>query len=318
MKRIFLLSAIAMAATGLSAATLDLPLEKLNTKWGDGTVYDPETKTITFTESWKGCGWWLGNADYSEFDKLVVEFEPTDVNVKAAVEYNGGIAASDAIVSPGADKVECTLNQEGKADVKQIYLQTNNPGKIVLKAAYLTNNEPPVEMDRTDLPLDNLSTGWGCTYDPETHTINYDEGAWKGKGWWLGDVDYSEYQKVVVEFEPVDFNVQLVIEYVDKEVGSSKSMANAGSEIVECEFNKTGAANVMQIYIQNSAVGSLTLKAAYLAKPKADGVQGILDDKSDISAPAEYFTIQGVRVHDPSKGLYIRRQGDKVSKVMLK
>lgn len=317
MRSIFLLSATAMMAAGMNAATLQLSLEELNTKWGDGTVYDPATKTITFTESWKGCGWWLANADYSEYDKLVVEFEPTDVNVKAAVEYNGGVTASSATVNPGAEKVECQLDPEGKADVKQIYLQTNNPGNIVLKAAYLTNNEPPVEMEKTDLPLDNLTTGWGCTYDPETQTINYDEGPWKGKGWWLEDVDYSEYQKVVVEFEPVDFGVQLVVEYVDKSVESTKSMVNAGSDIVECEFNKKGAANVMQIYIQNSAVGSLTLKAAYLAKPKDNGVQDIADEKLDINAPAEYFTIQGVRVDNPSKGLYIRRQGNKITKVIL-
>ena len=77
-------------------------------------------------------------------------------------------------------------------------------------------------------------------------------------------------------------------------------MANAGSEIVECEFNKTGAANVMQIYIQNAAVGSLTLKSAYLAKLMTGGVQDIMNEKFDIYAPAEYFTIQGVRVDNPS------------------
>lgn len=317
MRKTFLLSLIAFMATGLNAATLQLSLEDLNTKWGDGTTYDPATRTITFTESWKGCGWYLTSVDYSEYDKLVIEFEPTDVNVKAAVEYNGGVASTSATVNPGADKVECELAAEGKADVKQIYVQTNNPGIIVLKAAYLTNNEPPVETEKTDLPLDNLTTGWGCTYDPETHTINYDEGAWKGKGWWFNDIDYSEYQKVVVEFDPTDFNVQLVIEYVDSSIASSKAMTNAGGDIVECEFDKAGASHVKQIYIQNSAVGSLHLNAAYLVKPANSGIHDLTIDNTDGNTPEEYYTIQGIRVDNPSKGIFIRRQGQKVTKVIL-
>lgn len=35
------------------------------------------------------------------------------------------------------------------------------------------------------------------------------------------------------------------------------------------------------------------------------------------NAPVEYFNLQGVRVETPSNGLYIRRQGSKVSKVLI-
>lgn len=34
-------------------------------------------------------------------------------------------------------------------------------------------------------------------------------------------------------------------------------------------------------------------------------------------APAEYYNVQGIRVENPEHGLYIKRQGDKVSKVIL-
>ena len=37
----------------------------------------------------------------------------------------------------------------------------------------------------------------------------------------------------------------------------------------------------------------------------------------DANAPVEYFNLQGLRVNNPENGLYIRRQGNKVSKVIL-
>lgn len=45
------------------------------------------------------------------------------------------------------------------------------------------------------------------------------------------------------------------------------------------------------------------------------GIDGITVDDQD--APVEYFNLQGVRVANPSNGLYIRRQGNKVEKVVV-
>lgn len=39
---------------------------------------------------------------------------------------------------------------------------------------------------------------------------------------------------------------------------------------------------------------------------------------SDENAPVEYFNLQGVRVENPSNGLYIKRQGNKATKVLVK
>ena len=44
------------------------------------------------------------------------------------------------------------------------------------------------------------------------------------------------------------------------------------------------------------------------------GVEGIIVDND---APVEYFNLQGMRVAEPSNGLYIRRQGKEVKKVFL-
>ena len=45
---------------------------------------------------------------------------------------------------------------------------------------------------------------------------------------------------------------------------------------------------------------------------------GIDDITVDNDAPAEYFNLQGVRVDNPSNGVFIRRQGTKTEKVIIK
>lgn len=47
------------------------------------------------------------------------------------------------------------------------------------------------------------------------------------------------------------------------------------------------------------------------------GTSAISEISADENAPVEYFNLQGIRVANPENGLYIRRQGNKVSKVVL-
>ncbi len=39
---------------------------------------------------------------------------------------------------------------------------------------------------------------------------------------------------------------------------------------------------------------------------------------SDVNAPVEYYNLQGIRVNNPENGVYIRRQGNNVTKVLVK
>jgi hypothetical protein len=46
------------------------------------------------------------------------------------------------------------------------------------------------------------------------------------------------------------------------------------------------------------------------------GVEGVAADA--IAAPVEYFNLQGQRVAAPAQGIFIRRQGNKVEKVVIR
>ena len=51
--------------------------------------------------------------------------------------------------------------------------------------------------------------------------------------------------------------------------------------------------------------------------PYGDDEGGVADVVFDANAPVEYFNLQGVRVANPENGLFIRRQGNTVTKVVL-
>lgn len=56
--------------------------------------------------------------------------------------------------------------------------------------------------------------------------------------------------------------------------------------------------------------------ASAFAKGENAGVVSVADDVEN--APVEYFNLQGIRVAEPSTGIYIRRQGNKVEKTAIR
>ncbi len=65
----------------------------------------------------------------------------------------------------------------------------------------------------------------------------------------------------------------------------------------------------------NPAFPDLFLMTTFI-NVTASGIDSIESDGSE--APVEYFNLQGIRVNDPAPGIYIRRQGSSVSKVIVK
>lgn len=56
----------------------------------------------------------------------------------------------------------------------------------------------------------------------------------------------------------------------------------------------------------------------FLKSVDGSGIDGIEADVTDENAPVEYFNLQGVRVANPKDGIFIKRQGNKATKVYVK
>jgi hypothetical protein len=69
------------------------------------------------------------------------------------------------------------------------------------------------------------------------------------------------------------------------------------------------------------ASGYLQIKSATITvAPISTAINTIAADSNldDAAAPVEYFNLQGQRIANPSNGIFIRRQGSKVTKVLLR
>ena len=210
MKKLFTLMAMALVAMSASAAQLDLTLEDLGSGWSSS--YDAATKTITYDDAWTGRGWWLGEADYSAYDNVVIDFEDQPIGVQVVIEYNGGQANTVQGIGAGVTQVIATLDAEGKASVKQIYIQSKAKGAVVLKRAYVATADDVVKEPVKDVVLssgDDLTLaaggfGWNCP-----------------QGWIA--LDLTDYNTVVFEIASVEGGAKATVQLVPAAGGEAEN-----------------------------------------------------------------------------------------------
>ena len=90
----------------------------LNTKWDKNTTY--LSKTITFKNSWQGCGWYFGeDVDYSEYNRIVATFT-TNKAGRLVVQYNDN-STSYTDYESSATTVTVEFDPTNKKHLKQIY-----------------------------------------------------------------------------------------------------------------------------------------------------------------------------------------------------
>lgn len=151
MKKLFSFALAAFAAVSMNAAQLDLGIGELtDAGWGDCS-YNAATHTLTFPSGWNcGMGWWL-EADFSAYDRVVVEFESAPAQIALNVEYltagTDGKTYVQYIVGAGSKSAEITLDPARKNGVQKVYLQASAACSLVLKAAYATSGEAVDPLD---------------------------------------------------------------------------------------------------------------------------------------------------------------------------
>lgn len=241
-----------------------LDLDNLNTGWN--TEYDVATHTITYVDAWGAKGWWLGETDYSQYVKLVVEFaQPLSCGGYLDVEYNNDIATTSTGLSVGLHSAEVLFNQDGANSVKQIIVKGNTKdATITLGAVYLVRDIQTLlpQYVTKDLDLSAMNEGWNSDYNADAKTITF-KGEWGACGWWMAR-DLSDYSKVVAEFsEPAPANGVLKVLYSDGTNGEQGFDADATK--VEYELTNSKK-DVNEIYLQLAVANTLKIERVYLVK----------------------------------------------------
>ena len=308
MKKFFtLVCGLAMAICANAATAIGTSFSA----WDEKCVVDGNA--LTFTAGWAGAGMWIGSGDndFSDYDYLWVTFSESTCDFNLVVEHTPEKNAITGEFNSGTLVAGVALNEALSDHVMQYYLQSKSAGKLVVTGAYvgteeeykavLAGNKP----QKSDLTLSNLGSGWGnSTYDAASKTVTIGED-WTGKGWWLDKADYSDFDKVVVNFAtPTATNGKLIVEYVDADAGAAEFAEGATS--VEVALDAAAKNSVKQIYLQGPAGAKFVLADAYVCV-KDYVSTGI---SQTVAAPAvkssKVFNLAGQQVGKSFKGVVIK------------
>ena len=98
----------------------------------------------------------------------------------------------------------------------------------------------------------------------------------------------------------------------DKVTAPAEGTQNAVAKLVEWTAPAGGVSTVSFATTSTVVIETITVTATN----NLSGVEGVT--VADENAPVEFFNLQGIRVENPENGLYIRRQGNSVSKVVIR
>ena len=80
------------------------------------------------------------------------------------------------------------------------------------------------------------------------------------------------------------------------------------------KINDKSKINFIAYLIDSKSTNKTVVNAATIKAGQTTGIENV-ETTVDPEAPVEYFNLQGMRVENPSNGIYIMRQGSKTSKV---
>ena len=97
------------------------------------------------------------------------------------------------------------------------------------------------------------------------------------------------------------------------EAGTLPLYAGSASTLVSYNVVPVEGEDAVYIYVYGNGAPGVKYKFTVAKKTSAvDGIEAELED-----APVEYYNLQGIRVANPEHGFYIKRQGNKTTKVIL-
>ena len=72
------------------------------------------------------------------------------------------------------------------------------------------------------------------------------------------------------------------------------------------------------VYIYHFVAGSVAEKFTFAVEPQGSSSVDAIEVVEDMNAPVEYYNLQGVKVANPSNGIFIKVQGTKATKIHIK
>lgn len=125
-------------------------------------------------------------------------------------------------------------------------------------------------------------------------------------------VDLRTYKTSTITISGESVNITS-IEFTGSKASDAQLTPDTGT-LTDKVWMSADSAN--QVVFTTTATTNIQTITVYY-EGATDGVESIEGD-FDLNAPVEYYNLQGVKIINPKNGLYIKVQGNKVSKVLVK
>lgn len=214
---------------------------------------------------------------------------------------------------PVVKTYEMTAEFVEKAKVHGIFIK--GTAVKISKITLTTETGPEVPVTEKPLTLDgsNLLLNQFVDLPDDTEIVvtlsisNKDSEV--AAGWGVGAIHpISDYDTNRYSFNAKEVSEAGAMNRYKFTAGQFKTWAKDGDEYITDKWNQQG----LSFNVYNGA--SLV---SVVANVKSGSTAVTEIETADADAPVEYYNLQGVRVENPANGLYIRRQGGKVTKVII-
>lgn len=225
---------------------------------------------------------------------------------------NSGVTDAPTAKKNAYDITE--LKKEGNEDTTGAYLKFGQKYFTAgIQTPALGENAVGIDDFWVTIEWCPVKSGAG-TYDP-THLAIYVPGSANGK-------DPGAGKEGRYDFEDHDIAKNTPYKWYTAKANIKGVTLKATDKIAIRPGANQWPMNDKNVYIGTTTVcdqARFYLKSIKVTKtePKDIGT-GVASIEADENAPVEYYNLQGVRVAEPSNGLYIVRQGSKVSKRIIR
>lgn len=312
-------SGIAEAAYTLIVATPTFDHESGEVEKGTPVTITCATPGATLMYQVNG-----GDIQVGESPVTVVINEATTIEV---------VASKDGYVDSEA---KATYSIKGEVPVNPTAMfDFAKPGELepaIEAPAFATTNTNPIEglrkyIDKVvfynNYALLKFTSPEGAVYSNRSQLWNVVENevtvvqarAYKNSKFTITAAESLTIDKIEIVGAPEKANITVDNVTVDGILGTFTVSGNTGTWT-------RGATNALASTTERESVVfnviSSTIRIKSVTVTTTGKPTGVEDVTLDENAPVEYYNLQGVRVENPENGIYIRRQGSKVSKVLVR
>ena len=272
----------------------DIDVADLN--GGYQSSYDATSKTITTTSRWAARGWDIGDNRYNNYDVVVVQFEAVEFPVTLRMEYvdmNGETKTLSQGASAGNTQVEIEIPDDIQ-QINYVYLMYENPGTLIL-----TNAEALRSTYRTKtLNLaDFEAISDGTTYDNKTFTMTSTADNGTIQLWLNSPIEGGEDLTLTLVNDAA--KVSMLVGYTD---GSQVSVESEGTTaLLPLNHSK----NIQKIMISIQTAGTVQFESIQMTQRILTFIPSVKTDIHYQQNDDSWYRLDGKRVSQPGRGIYI-------------